>query len=285
MKDMNGQTILLISDMRQVYLAEILTKKGMSVRCLDIRNSQTVEEQLLKLKKFLAGAAMLVLPIPVTKVPEQERLNEILNKNLANDTLVLGGCFTEEQRELLDRRGIRYLDFMEDEVVAQENAVATAEGAIAELTNHSPYNIEGAKILVTGYGNCGKAIAKKLRGLGARVTVLARRREVRKQAKEDGFYAVDFAFGPEEAMGAAKMCIRDRVRIQVKLRWKRPRRLLYPMPVLQVPMLLRWRENWIGMMACLFMRLNLKLEAMSTAMKLMQPQDRLSNSIRSGMIK
>ncbi len=44
-------------------------------------------------------------------------------------------------------------------------------------------------------------------------------------------------------------------------------------------------ENWIGMMACLFMRLNLKLEAMSTAMKLMQPQDRLSNSIRSGMIK
>ena len=110
MKDMNGQTILLISDMRQVYLAEILTKKGMSVRCLDIRNSQTVEEQLLKLKKFLAGAAMLVLPIPVTKVPEQERLNEILNKNLANDTLVLGGCFTEEQRELLDRRGIRYLD-------------------------------------------------------------------------------------------------------------------------------------------------------------------------------
>ena len=90
-------------------------------------------------------------------------------------------------------------------MVAQENAVATAEGAIAELTNHSPYNIEGAKILVTGYGNCGKAIAKKLRGLGARVTVLARRREVRKQAKEDGFYAVDFAFGPEEAMGAAML--------------------------------------------------------------------------------
>ena len=51
MKDMNGQTILLISDMRQVYLAEILTKKGMSVRCLDIRNSQTVEEQLLKYRR------------------------------------------------------------------------------------------------------------------------------------------------------------------------------------------------------------------------------------------
>ena len=28
---------------------------------------------------------------------------------------------------------------------------------------------------------------------------------VLKQAKEDGFYAVDFAFGPEEAMGAAML--------------------------------------------------------------------------------
>ena len=205
MKDMNGQTILLISDMRQVYLAEILTKKGMSVRCLDIRKQSDSRRTAFKIKKISCRGGNAGASNPGNKVPEQERLNEILNKNLANDTLVLGGCFTEEQRELLDRRGIRYLDFMDDEVVAQENAVATAEGAIAELTNHSPYNIEGAKILVTGYGNCGKAIAKKLRGLGARVTVLARRREVRKQAKEDGFYAVDFAFGPEEAMGAAML--------------------------------------------------------------------------------
>lgn len=28
---------------------------------------------------------------------------------------------------------------------------------------------------------------------------------MRKQAKSDGFYAVDFAFGPEEAMGAAML--------------------------------------------------------------------------------
>ena len=31
---MNRQTILLISDMRQVYLAEIMTKRGLNVRCL-----------------------------------------------------------------------------------------------------------------------------------------------------------------------------------------------------------------------------------------------------------
>ena len=87
---MNRQTILLISDMRQVYLAEIMTKRGLNVRCLDIRNSGTVKEQLEKLKSFLAEADMLILPIPVTKIPEQKMLNDILNKNLTNDTLVLG---------------------------------------------------------------------------------------------------------------------------------------------------------------------------------------------------
>lgn len=202
---MNRQTILLISDMRQVYLAEILTKRGQSVRCLDIRNSETVPEQLEKLKGFLMEADMLILPIPVSKIPDQKKLNDILNKNLVNGTLVLGGCFSKEQKELLNGRDIHFLDFMEDAIVTEENAVATAEGVIAELVNKSPYNIDEAKIIVTGYGCCGKAIASRLKALGARVTVLARRREVRKEAKKDGFYAVDFAFGPEEAMGAAML--------------------------------------------------------------------------------
>lgn len=200
---MNRQTVLLISDMRQVYLAEILTRKGVNVRCLDIRNVETVSEQLEKLKGFLVEAEMLILPIPVSKVPEQKILNDILNKNLTNGTKVLGGSFSAEQVELLTRRDIPYLDFMEDRIVTEENAVATAEGAIAELVAKSPYNIDEAKIIVAGYGCCGKAIAMRLKALGARVTVLARRREARREAKKEGFYAVDFAFGPEEAMGAA----------------------------------------------------------------------------------
>jgi dipicolinate synthase subunit A len=191
--------------MRQVYLAEILTKKGLNIRCLDIRNKDATCEQLEKLKDFLADADMLILPIPVNKISEQNKLNEILNKNLINGTLVMGGCFSEEQKELLWSRDIHYLDFMEDAIVTEENAVATAEGTIAELVNHSPYNIDEAKIIVTGYGCCGKAIAERLKAMGARVTVLARRREVRKAAKKDGFYAADFAFGPEEAMGAAML--------------------------------------------------------------------------------
>lgn len=198
---MGKQIILFVSDMRQVNLAEILIKKGKQVRCLDIRKPESYTEQLEKLKSLLIDAELLIFPIPITKIPEQDRLNDILMKHLQKETKVMGGCFTTEQRDIFEKRGISYLDFMEDENVTQENAVATAEGTIAEIIKNSPYNLDGAKVIVSGYGFCGKEIADKLRNMGARVTVLARRREVRKQAKKDGFYAADFSFGAEEAMG------------------------------------------------------------------------------------
>ena len=116
---MEKQTILLISDMRQVYLAEILTKRGNHVRCLDIRNKSTIKEQLVKLKVFLNEADVLILPIPVSKGIEKDDLNEILNKNVKNDTIVMGGCFSVEQQKILTERGIRYLDFMDDKVVTE----------------------------------------------------------------------------------------------------------------------------------------------------------------------
>ena len=106
-------------------------------------------QQLEKLKRFLDKADVLILPIPVQKVPEQEIFYDILNKNLEKKTLVMGGCFSTEQRELLTGRDIHFLDFMEDTVVTEENAVATAEGTIAELGEKSPYNIDEAKVLVT----------------------------------------------------------------------------------------------------------------------------------------
>ena len=202
---MKGQTILLISDMRQVYLAEILTKKGMCVRCLDVRKKDCVKEQIEKLKIMLPEADMLIFPVPVSKISDQEALEDFLGIDGIGNLTVFGGCFTGRQKAFLTEKGIHYYDFMEDEQVTEENAAATAEGTIAELVSNSPYNIEGAKIIVTGYGKCGKAIASRLRDLGARVTVLARRREARKQAKKDGLYAVDFAFAPEEAMGAAML--------------------------------------------------------------------------------
>ena len=96
---MNGQTVLFISDMRQVYLADILNKKGHTVRCLDIRNKKIMREQILKLEGFLGEADMLILPIPMTALLEQPEFLEVLNRNIRKETLTLGGCFPETFRD------------------------------------------------------------------------------------------------------------------------------------------------------------------------------------------
>ena len=66
---------------------------------------------------------------------------------------------------------------------------------------NSLYSIRGEKAIVTGYGRCGREIANALAALGGKVTVLARKGEHRKLAKQDGHNAMDFAYGPEEAYG------------------------------------------------------------------------------------
>lgn len=132
---------------------------------------------------------------------------------MPEDVLVFGGCFSDTQKKILRAGRICFYDFMDDEQVKEENAVATAEGVIAELVSNSPYNIEGAKILVTGYGKCGRAAACRLKSLGARVTVLARRKETRREAKKDGIYAADFALALRKRWGLRWWSTRYRHRI------------------------------------------------------------------------
>ena len=72
---------------------------------------------------------------------------------------------------------------------------------VSEIIANSIYGIKNEKILVTGFGKCGKETAGLLHAMGAKVTVLARSRGARIEAKEMGLNAVDFSYGPDEAYG------------------------------------------------------------------------------------
>lgn len=54
-------------------------------------------------------------------------------------------------------------------------AVPTAEGALQVAMEHLPVTLRGAKCLVLGYGRIGKLLSHRLQGLGAHVTVAARK--------------------------------------------------------------------------------------------------------------
>jgi dipicolinate synthase subunit A len=81
--------------------------------------------------------------------------------------------------------------------VVEGNAHITAEATVAEILKYGQYSIRGQKMVVTGYGACGEKIAKLLLAMGAEVTIVARREEVRAQAEADGCRAVHFSKLPE----------------------------------------------------------------------------------------
>ena len=66
------------------------------------------------------------------------------------------------------------------------NAPPTAEGAIQIAMEELPITLHDARALVIGFGRLGRALAPRLRALGARVWVSARRYEQRAAAESMG---------------------------------------------------------------------------------------------------
>lgn len=66
-------------------------------------------------------------------------------------------------------------DYASREEFATANAVPTAEGAIQTAMLEYDGTVNGARCLVAGYGKIGRVLSDMLRGLGAKVTVSARK--------------------------------------------------------------------------------------------------------------
>lgn len=154
---------IIASDMRQIYMSEMLKKKGYEVYLLDLREGRRISRELLEKENKLWRADALILPIPLRKAGRYGSLClETIAKHRDRIRKVYGGSFPKDWEKPLEEAGILAVDLMESPEVARKNAIATAEGAIAELMKLMPVNVEGARIVVTGFGTCGKVIAEKL---------------------------------------------------------------------------------------------------------------------------
>lgn len=147
----------------------------------------------------IAEEWVYVLPIPVTKLDANPMIKEQFQQELIRlrdgehgKVKVFGGVFHKEWTAFFEEHHIPYWDFMQLPEVVEGNAYITAEATVAEVLQMAEYSICGLRVVVTGYGCCGEKIAKLFAKLGAKVTVVARRDEVRKCVKQDGFEAIDF---------------------------------------------------------------------------------------------
>ena len=191
---MDWCTVIFVTDGRQQAIGEYLPG---CVTTLEWKDEECENRCLEVLNK----ANCVVLPTPISKLTKREDIAELLKENLKNCYYVFGGKIDDSWKARCKAQYISCFDFLEDEIIAIENARITAEATVAEMLKNGYYSIRGQKVVVTGYGKCGKAVADLLQAMGAKVTVFARSKAARQQARTDGHNAVDFSYGPEEMYG------------------------------------------------------------------------------------
>ena len=184
---MDRQIIVFTSDKRQEQLATLLGNPKICNKLEEMDETEKVCEKIY------------VLPTQVSKLEQNQGLKEKLKEELIKlsgesetKVKVFGGALNTEWVSFFQAWKIPYWDFMKLPEVVEGNGWITAEGTIAEIIKYSNYSIRNQKILVTGYGCCGKKIAESLAALGANVVVAARREEVCEEVRRDGYQAVSF---------------------------------------------------------------------------------------------
>lgn len=165
-------------DRRQVALARALADDGHEVRTFALGPCQGLERETLA---GIEDAHCVVLPLPAE---EQGQLNaplagqyhsiEEIISPLRPGQLVCAGQVGAGLAARAGQRGIVLRDYFGREELAVLNAIPTAEGAVQIALEELPITLHGARVLLLGFGRVGRALAPRLKGLGAKVWVAAR---------------------------------------------------------------------------------------------------------------
>lgn len=121
-------------------------------------------------------------------------------ENNINSRSIYGGMnysgddnkYDEENIDNNSIKKLKFYEYMADDETAYKNAIATAEGVIAETIIRSDININGSNCLITGYGRCARIIADRFKALNSNVTIIERIGHKRAQARAYGYNAIDF---------------------------------------------------------------------------------------------
>lgn len=168
---------------RQKELYKLLTEKGYEV----ILEQNMTKELNDKADAYFLEIGIVLFPVPAKECKEWvAHIGEWLPENVK-----VFGTFSNEEKEMLRERKVACYSYTDSNEIAFLNAIATAEGAISYAIMNSSINLFQSKVLVTGFGRCGKVLANKLSALGAKVTVYARREEPCAEAVALGNRAVN----------------------------------------------------------------------------------------------
>ena len=134
----------------------------------------------------------------VTVLPFSAGADEVLRavEASAPGDLVFAWQPGERERAAAKEREVFLFGCGEDRIYRAQNALATAEGCLAEVLQSRDRTLSGEAVLVCGYGHCGSAIARLFWLCGCEVFVFARARG-RREAEADGFNTLSSLFSQE----------------------------------------------------------------------------------------
>lgn len=129
--------------------------------------------------------------------------------------------------------GCKTLDLLQDAQYLAENAMITADCALQAAAPHMKATFRDSPVLVIGWGRIGKCLSQLLQGLGAPVTIAARKTADRAMIAALGFQTADtldltgilpkcrvlFNTAPERVLNAEQLALcRDCVKIDLASR-------------------------------------------------------------------
>lgn len=142
---------ILPGDTRMEYTAEAMAKKGGSI-C-----SSWSE---------IPASGYLICGIPFTKdgkmvnttMPDSISIRSFLGM-LTSSHIIIGGNLPKGVISYCTYHGMKYYDVMSSASFVVQNARLTAEGLLIPLLSKTSFSICDCRVLLTGYGNCGREIA------------------------------------------------------------------------------------------------------------------------------
>lgn len=151
-----GKKLKLFIDTADNRLKIILSK-------LKKQNFEVYEVNEATITLATAGDAFIYSP--VKKFTNTELLN------FANGVTIFAGTPLENLTQICKEKGINFVNYLSYETFSIKNANLTSEGILAKILELSPKSIYENKILILGYGRCGKALATILNKLNVNFAI------------------------------------------------------------------------------------------------------------------
>ena len=179
MKDEPRGVLVLGGDGRYAHAVRALRRQGLTVETWGVPE---MPDSVPDPREAMGRADLLLLPLRAfsgERIPLGDRSLEgaLLPEWMKQGACVAAGGFPPELENWYREQGLRCVSLLELEPFRMSSAAATADGAICLAMAHMGRTLDGAGVLVVGWGRIGRQLAWRLKALGAHVTIASRQEQ------------------------------------------------------------------------------------------------------------